>query len=88
MAHWGLLLQKQTNQNFIHEQMRRRLKVETAYYHSVQGVCRDFAYKNIKINIYTAIIFPCNFFTLKFSLMWETTLKKLQTRINYEQITF
>jgi len=29
---------KQTNQNLIHEQMRSRLKTETAYYHSVHGL--------------------------------------------------
>jgi hypothetical protein len=47
------------NQNLIHEEIKRRLNLGTACYHSVQNLLSSHLLaKNIKIRIYETIILP------------------------------
>ena len=48
-----------TNQNSIQEEIKRRLKLGNACYHSVQNILSySLLSKNIKIRIYRTIILP------------------------------
>jgi hypothetical protein len=48
-----------TNQNLIQEEMKRRLNLAKACYHSVQNLLSSrLLYKNLKIRIYKTIILP------------------------------
>jgi hypothetical protein len=47
------------NQNYIQEEVKRRLNSDNACYHSVQNLLSSrLLSKNVKINIYTTIILP------------------------------
>jgi hypothetical protein len=45
-------------QNSIHEEIKSRLKLENACYHSVPNLIVQFATRNIKTKIYRIIILP------------------------------
>ena len=48
-----------TNQNFIQEEIKSRLKLENACYHSMQNLLSStLLSKNLKIKIYRTIILP------------------------------
>jgi hypothetical protein len=48
-----------TNQNLIQEEIKRRLNLCNACYHSVQNLLSSLLqYKNVKIRIYKTIILP------------------------------
>ena len=48
-----------TNQSSIHEEIKSRLKLGNACYHSVQNLLySSLLYKNLKIKIYRTIILP------------------------------
>jgi len=60
-----------TNQNFLQEEIRNRLKPGNACCHSVQNFYFQFAPKNIKINIYWNMISPaalCGYETVSLTL--------------------
>jgi hypothetical protein len=47
-----------TNQNFIQEEIKRRLNLGNACYHSVQNLLSCLLYKNVKIRLYKTVILP------------------------------
>jgi len=48
-----------TNQDYIQEEIKSRLKLRNAYYHSVQSLfSSSLLSKNLKIKIYRTIILP------------------------------
>jgi hypothetical protein len=63
-----------TNQNYIQEEVKSRLKSGNACYHSVENfVSYSFLLKNIKIKIYRTINFPVVLYGCK---TWSLTLRK------------
>ena len=63
-----------TNQNSIREEMKSRLKLGNACYHSVQNLLSSsLLSKNLKIKIYRTIIFPVVLYGCK---TWSLTLRK------------
>ena len=64
----------QTNQNYIHEEIRKRLKSGIACYHLVQNlVSSTLPFKNIKIKIYITIILPALLYGCE---TWPFTLRE------------
>jgi hypothetical protein len=62
-----------TNQNFIHEEIKRRLNSDNACYHSVRNLLSSrLLSKNIKIRIYKTIILP----VLYGCETWSLTLRE------------
>jgi hypothetical protein len=56
-----------TNQNYIHAEIKSRLKSGNACYHSVQNILSSsLLSKNLKLKIYRTIIFPVVFMGVKF----------------------
>jgi hypothetical protein len=47
-----------TNQDYIHEEIKSKLNLETACYHSVQNFLSSCLPKNLKNKIYKTIILP------------------------------
>jgi len=71
-----------TNQNFIQEEMKSRLKSGYAYYHSVQNVLSSsFLPKNMQIKIYRTIILPVVFYGCG---TWSLTLKEERRLMVFE----
>ena len=72
----GIIL---TNKNYIHEEMKSKLKSGIACYHSVQNsLSSRLLTKNVKIKIYRTIILPvflCGRETWSFTLREERRLK-------------
>ena len=63
-----------TNQNFIQEEIKSRLKSGNACYHSVRNLLSSsLLYKNLKINIYRTMILPVVLYGCK---SWSLTLRK------------
>jgi hypothetical protein len=57
--HFGMTV---TNQNLIQEEIKRRLNLDSACYHSVQGLLSScLLSKNVKIRIYIIILLPVVF---------------------------
>jgi len=73
------------DQNYIQEEIKRRLKSGNAYYHSVQNILSSsLLSKNLKIKVYRTIILPvvlCECGT--WSLPWrgELRLRVLENRV-------
>ena len=64
----------QTNENFLHEEIKSRLKSGNAYYHSVQiRLSSCLLSTNIKIKIYRNIILPVVLYGFE---TWSLTLKE------------
>ena len=68
-----------TNKNYIHEEMKSKLKSGNTCYHSVQNsLSSRLLTKNVKIKIYRTIILPvflCGRETWSFTLREERRLK-------------
>jgi hypothetical protein len=63
-----------TNQNSIHEEIKRRLKSGNAFYHFVQNLLSSsLLSKNIKIKIYRTIILPVILYGCE---SWSLTLRE------------
>jgi hypothetical protein len=63
-----------TNQNFIQEEIKRRLNSGNACYHSVQNLLSSrLLSKNLKIRIYTTIILPVVLYGCE---TWSLTLRE------------
>jgi hypothetical protein len=63
-----------TDQNSIHEEIKSRLKLGTACYHSVQNpLSSSLLSKNVKIKIYRTIILPVVLFGCE---SWSLTLRE------------
>jgi hypothetical protein len=63
-----------TNQNLIHEEIKRRLNSGNACYHSVQNLLSSrLLSKNIKIRIYKSIIFSVVLYGCE---TWSLTLRE------------
>ena len=63
-----------TNQNYIQEEIKSRLKLGNAGYHSVQNLLSSsLLSKNIKIKIYRTIIFPVVSYGCE---TWSLTLRE------------
>jgi hypothetical protein len=63
-----------TNQNLIHEEIKRRLNSGNACYHSVQNLLSSrLLVKNLKIRIYKTIIMPVVLYGYK---TWSLTLRE------------
>jgi hypothetical protein len=73
-----------TNQNSIQEEIKSKLQLENACYHSVQNfLSSDLQPKNINIKIYRTIIFPVvlyGFETWSLTFREEFRLRALRTR--------
>ena len=64
----------QTNENFLHEEIKSRLKSGNAYYHSVQILLSSCLLStNIKIKIYRNIILPVVLYGFE---TWSLTLRE------------
>jgi hypothetical protein len=62
-------LRKTTNQNLIQEEIKRRLNLGNACYHSVQNLLSfRLMYKNINVRIYKTIILPVVLYGVKLCL--------------------
>jgi hypothetical protein len=74
-----------TNQNFIHEEIKSRLNLGNACYHSVQNfLSYHLLPKNITIKIYKTIIFPAVLYgceTLSLTLRGEHRPKVFENRV-------
>jgi hypothetical protein len=74
-----------TNQNFIQEEIKSRLKPGNACYHSVQNILSSILLsKNIKINIYRIIVLPVVLYgcqTWSVTLREERRLRVLENRV-------
>ena len=71
IKYWGTTL---TNQYFIQQEIKSRLKSGNAYYHSVQNLLSSrLLSKNLKIKIYTNIILRV---VLHGCETWSLTLRK------------
>jgi hypothetical protein len=74
-----------TNQNSIQEEIKNRLKLGNAYYHSVQNLLSSSSLsKNLKMKIYRTIILPiilygCETWTL--TLREEHRLRVFENRV-------
>jgi hypothetical protein len=77
-----------TNQNFIQEEIRRRLNSGNACYHSVQNLLSlNLLLKNVKIGMYKTVILPVVLYgyeTLSLSLREEHRLRMLEELHNEE----
>jgi hypothetical protein len=63
-----------TDQNSVQAEIRSRLKLENACYHSVQNLLSSrLLSKNLKIKIYTTIIFPVVLYGCE---TWSLTLRE------------
>ena len=73
-----------TNQNFIQEEIKGRLRSGNACYHSVRNLLSSsFLTKNLKINIFRTIIFPVVLYgceTLLLTLKKKTRLRVSENR--------
>jgi hypothetical protein len=74
-----------TNQNFIHEEIKGRLKSGKAFHHSVQNLLSsNLLSKNVKINIDSATIMPVVLYgceTWLLTLREEFRLKMFENRV-------
>jgi hypothetical protein len=74
-----------TNQNMIHEEIKRSLNSDNACYHSVQSLLSShLLLKNVKIRIYKTIILPvvlCGCETWSLTLREEHRLKVFENRV-------
>jgi hypothetical protein len=71
-----------TNQNLIHEEIKRRLNSSNACYHLVQNLLfLSDAVKNLKITIYTNIVLPMVLYGCE---TWSLTLRKEHGRGVFE----
>jgi hypothetical protein len=74
-----------TNQNFIQEEIKSRLKSGNACYHSVQNLLTSsLLSKNLKIRIYRTIIFPVVLYgceTWSLTLREECRLRVFENRV-------
>jgi hypothetical protein len=71
-----------SNQNLIQEEIKRRLNSGNVCYHSVQNLSSSrLQYKNVKIRIYKAIIFPV---VLCGCEIWSLTLREEQRLREFE----
>jgi hypothetical protein len=74
-----------TNQNLIHEEIKRRLNSRNACYYSVQNLLSSrLLSKNIKIGIYKCIILPVVLYgceTLFLTLKDERSLRIFEKRV-------
>ena len=74
-----------TNQNFIQEEIKRRLKAGNPCYYSVQTLSSSrLLSKNLKIKIYKTIILPvvlCGCETWSLTLREESRLRVFENRI-------
>jgi len=77
--------QRLTTQNSIQEEIKRRLKSGTAYYHSVQNIfSSSLLSKNLNSKIYSTIILPVVLYgceTWSLTLREERRLRVLQNRV-------
>jgi len=65
-----------TNQNCVHEEVKSRLNLQTACYHSPQNVWFSaLLFKNIKIKIYKTITLPR---VLTHAKLWSLMLNEEQ----------
>jgi hypothetical protein len=63
-----------TNQNFIQEEIKRRLNSGNAFYHAVQNLLSSrLLSNNLKIRIYKTIILPVALYGCE---TWSLTLRK------------
>jgi hypothetical protein len=63
-----------TNQNLIHEEIKRRLNSGNACYHSVQNLSSSrLLSKNVKIRIYKTVILPVILYGCQ---NWSLTLRE------------
>ena len=63
-----------TNQNSVQEEIKSRLKLGNACYHSVQNLLSSgLLYKNLNINIYRTIILPVVLYGCE---TWSLTLRE------------
>ena len=73
------------NQNSVQEEIKSRLKLRNACYHSVQNLLSSsLLYKNLKINIYRTIILPVVLYgyeTWSLTLREERRLKVFENRV-------
>ena len=74
-----------TNQNYIQEEIKSRLKSGNAYYHSVQNLLSSSLLpKNVKIKIYRTIILPAVLYeceNLLLTLREKRRLRVLENRV-------
>ncbi len=74
-----------TDQNYIQEEIKRRLKSSNACYHSVQNLLSSsLVPKNLKIKIYRTIILPvvlCGCETWSLTLREEHRLRVFENRV-------
>jgi hypothetical protein len=71
--YWGTML---TNQNAIHDEIKRRLNSGNAYYHSVQNLLSSHLIsKNLKIKIYKIVILLVVLYGCE---TWSLTLREEQ----------
>ena len=74
-----------TNQNYIQEEIKSRLKSENTSYHSVQNLLpSSFLSKNINIKIYRTIILPVVLYgceTWSLTLREERRLRVFENRV-------
>jgi hypothetical protein len=63
-----------TNENLIHEEIKRRLNSGNAWYHSVQNLLSSrLLAKHVKVRIYKALILPVVLYGCE---TWSQTLRK------------
>jgi hypothetical protein len=62
-----------TNQNDIHDEIKRRLNFGNACYHSVQNLLSSRVSKNLKIKIYKTVILPAVLYGCE---TWFLTLRE------------
>jgi hypothetical protein len=68
------LVKTVTNQNFIQEEIKRRLNSGNACYHSVQNLLSSrLLLKNVKVRIYRTIILPVALFGCE---KWSLTVRE------------
>ena len=68
-----------TNQNSIHEEIKNRLKLGNACYHSVQNLLSSsLLSKNLKIKIYRTIILPVLLYGCE---TWSLRLRVFENRV-------
>ena len=74
-----------TNQNFIQEEIKRRLKSGNTFYHSVQNLLSSsLLSKNLKIKIYITIILPVVLYgceTWSLTMREELRLRVFENRV-------
>jgi hypothetical protein len=71
-----------TNQNYIHEEIKNRLKSGNACYHSVQNLLSSsLLSKNVKIKVQRTIILPAVLYGCE---TWSLTLKEKRRNVRRE----